>query len=578
MTTLKAFFNALNDEESKILPVLADDNIGWIMRCAINELDWYYYNYSNLDAPSEEEQEQIYILQVGTARLIKLALESRECFDAPVLTFRRQAELSKRSLSIASALGMIQHGRRVAQTVFNGIGVIKKIDINNFTITLPEEIEDDDYHERSLREHYYRESRHQFNGLTSLQEWQEMEDKVEDKLRELVYPFMDHFIGYESDPILDEYFFALATHEISLQEGYDTYHYALEFGGIKVQHYMLALKFMVSSCIRHSRCSKVLVEKHPEIKLEDILTISADVKPYIESLRDAVNYFGALYDGFSEITLEQASKIFEVLTYSRENLNLIDPPGSPHPIFIRNSETGLIKGLFGAHSEPVRFLLESLRFHFPKDYDKNQASRETSFQRACIRVLDDTYSGLSYQKNIKIRLNGQILSDIDLVVLEKKTGTILLIQLKHQELYGADIHAKSVRSMRLNKQIAVWMDTVNRWSSEVGSEGIKTAMGLKNDWPKDLHIFRVALSRHFAHSLKSIIFGEDTAFSNWPQFFNSNKIVKRDYSDPILKDLVSILRDHQEKPEKITHLEEPTTQWTIGELTFRTTQEVEECT
>lgn len=578
MTTLKAFFKALNDEESKIVSVLADDNIGWIMRCAINELDWYYYNYSNLDKQSEEEQEQLYILQIGTARLIKLALESRESFDAPVLTFRRNSDLSKRSLSIASALGMIQHGRRVAQTVFNGIGVIKQIDMNEFSITLPEEIEDDDFHERSLLEHYNRESRRQFSGLTSLQEWKEMEGKVDNKLRELVYPFMDHFIGYESDPILDEYFFALATHEISLQEGYDTYHYSLEFGGIKIQHYMLALKFMVSSCIRHSRCSNVLVEKHPEIKLEDILTISADVKPYIESLRDAVNYFGASCDGFSEITLEKASKIFEVLTYSRDNLNLIDPPGSPHPIFIRNSETGLIKGLFGAHSEPVRYLLESLRFHFPKDYDKNQASRETSFQRACIRVLNDTYSGLSYLENIKIRLSGRVLSDIDLVVLDKRTGTILLIQLKHQELYGSDIHAKSVRSKRLNKQIDIWMDTVNRWSSEVGSEGIKAAMGLKNDWPKDLHIFRIALSRHFAHSLKSLRLGEDTAFATWAQFFNSNQIVKRDYSDPTLKNLVSLLRDHQEKPEKITHLEEPTTQWKIGNLTFSTMQETAECT
>lgn len=578
MTTLKAFFKALNDEESEIVPVLADDNIGWIMRCAINELDWYYYNYSNSDKPSEEEQEQLYILQIGTARLIKLALENRESFDAPVLTFRRNADLSKRSLSIAFALGMIQHGRRVAQTVFNGIGVIKQIDINEFSITLPVEIEDDGFHERSLREHYNRESRLQFSVLTSLQEWKEMEDKVDNKLRELVYPFMDHFIGYESDPILDEYFFALATHEISLQEGYDTYHYLLEFGGIKIQHYMLALKFMVSTCIRHSRCSNVLVEKHPEIRLEDILTISADVKPYIESLRDAVNYFGALYDGFSEITLEQASKIFEVLTYSRDNLNLIDPPGSPHPIFIRNSETGLIKGLFGAHSEPVRYLLESLRFHFPKDYDKNQASREMSFQRACIRVLNDTYSGLSYLENIKIRLSGRVLSDIDLVVLEKRTGTILLIQLKHQELYGADIHAKSVRSKRLNKQIDIWMDTVNRWSSEVGNEGIKVAMGLENDWPKDLHIFRIALSRHFAHSLNSIKLGEDTAFATWPQFFNSNQIVKRDYSDPMLKDLVSLLRDQQEKSEKITHLEEPTTQWKIGNLTFSTMQEAAECT
>jgi len=92
---LKVFFKALNDEESKIIPVLEKDNIGWILRCAVNELDWYY---SNLNEPTEKEQEQLYIIQLGTARLIKLALESRGCFDAPVLTFRRQKDMSMKAI------------------------------------------------------------------------------------------------------------------------------------------------------------------------------------------------------------------------------------------------------------------------------------------------------------------------------------------------------------------------------------------------------------------------------------------------------------------------------------------------
>ncbi|EHK9186206.1 hypothetical protein VXI04_004480 [Vibrio vulnificus] len=573
MTILKTFFKALNDEESKIIPVLASDKIGWIVRCAINELDWYYYNYAQAKDPTNEDKERLYILQIGTARLIKLALESRESFDAPVLTFRRQAELTEKSLSIASALGIIQHGRRVAQTISIGIGAIQEINSKEFDITLPEEIEDDEFYERSLREHYFWESRRMFKEITSIDKWQEMENKVDEKLKELVYPFMEHFIGYESDPILDEYFFALASYEVSLQEGYDTYHYKLKFGGIKFQHYMLALKFMVSSSIRHIRCANILVEKHPEIRLEDILTISADVKSYIESLRDAVNYFGAAYEDFSEINLEQATQIFDVLTYSRANLNLIDAPGSPYPIFVKNSETGLIKGLFGAKSEPVRYLLESLRFHFPKDFDKNQASRETAFQRACVRVLNNTYSGLEYRENVKFRLNGQVLSDIDLVVLQKSTGTILLIQLKHQELYGSDIHAKSTRNARLNKQIQSWMSAVNKWKDHVGSKGVRETLGIKgSEWPQDLNIYRIALSRHFVHSLKSMVFEEDTAFANWPQFYNSNQIVQRDCSEPTLDDLVATLRMHQYQPEMVTHLEEPTTQWIIGDLKFKTSQ------
>jgi len=473
---------------------------------------------------------------------------------------------------------MIQHGRRVAQTVSKGIGKIEDLGGNQFLITLPQDTYDDDFHEREVVEHYHKESRRLFNGVRSLNEWKEIESKVSDKIYDLVYPFMEHFIGYDSDPILDEYFFALATHETSLQEGYDSYHYAVEFGGIRMQHYMLGLQFMISSSLKHYRCCKVLVEKHPEIRLEDILTISADVDTFIENLHDAVNYFGSGYKEFSEISIEQAKRIFEVLTYSRDNLDIIDAPGSPHPIFIRNSEEGLIKSIFGAQSEPVRYMLESLRFNFPKDYDKNQTGREVSFQRACRRVLNDSFKDLAYLENIKIRTNNQVLTDIDLVVLEKKTGTILLIQLKHQELYGADIHAKSIRTERLNKQISSWMDTVQRWLITVGNQGVKSTFRLDSGWPDDLNIFRIALSRHYAHSLKSILCIEDTAFSTWPQFYNCNQIVTRDCPNPILMDLVKSLKESQEKTDRITHLTEPTIQWKIGELEFCTSQEVEECT
>lgn len=38
---LKLFAEALRAEERKFLPVLASDNLGLLLRSAINELDWY---------------------------------------------------------------------------------------------------------------------------------------------------------------------------------------------------------------------------------------------------------------------------------------------------------------------------------------------------------------------------------------------------------------------------------------------------------------------------------------------------------------------------------------------------------
>lgn len=573
MTTLKSFFEALNNEESKLIPLLASDNLGLIMRTAINELDFHYYNYSKIPAPREEQQEQFYIIQMGTARLIKLALESRESFDAPVVTTQRRADFSAKILSIVSAFGIIQHGRRVAQAIASGIGKIEETNPREFTITLPQEIEDEGFHERLLLEHYNRQSNDHFKKIFILDKFQEMESEVNKKLHELVYPFMEHYIGYDADPILDGYFFALASHEVSLQEGYDTYHYAVKFGGIRVQHYMLALKFIISHSIRHARFAEALVEKHRGIKLENVLTISADVAPFIECLRDAVNYFGVAYEDFEEISLTQAKQIFNILTYSRDNIDLIDAPGSPHPLSVRCSETGMIRAIFGAHSEPVRYLLESLRFHYPKDFDKNQASREASLQRATRRVLSEAFQGLDYLENVKIKLNGKTLSDIDLVVLDKKSGSILLIQLKHQELYGSELHSKSARNHRLKTQTKDWINAVGRWTSTLGLDGVKKALQLQKEWPHDTHIFRVIISRHSAYPLKEIVRDENSAFANWPQFYNGIQLVKRDHLSPTLNNLINTLQITQDNPDKVTFSPEPTIKWKLHELAFITTQE-----
>lgn len=578
MSILKSFFKDLNEEEAKFVPILAGDNLGLVMRCAVNELDWYYYNYSRTPEPNYEQREQLYILQLGVARLIKIVLESREGFDVPVVTTTRKPDLAIKVLSIASALGIVQHGRRVAQTIASGVGEIKKTGKANYEILLPKDIEDDDFYERAVLKHYNTESRKRFADISRHEKWQEMEKEVDKKLDELVYPFMNHYIGYGADPILDEYFFGMASHEISLQEGYDTYHYAIEFGGIRIQHYMLALKYLVSHSIRHERFAEALVKKYPEVKLENVLTISADIGSFFESIRDAVNYFGSAYEGFEEIGMDQANKIFSVLTYGRENLNLIDPPGSPYPLSIKCSESGVIRALFGAHSEPVRYLLESLRFHFPKDYDKNQAAREASLQRAVRRVIDETCKDIEYLENVRMRVNGQVISDIDLVALEKSTGTMVFFQLKHQELYGAEIHSKAIRNDRLKKQAMDWMRAVELWVSDSGIEGVVKALQLPKFWAQNARIIQVVVSRHYAYALRGIVEGERSAFANWLQFFNAAQLAQEKYKFPTLKDLLSVLQETKKKSEKITYLPEPVTRWKVHELEFLITQEESSCT
>jgi hypothetical protein len=205
----------------------------------------------------------------------------------------------------------------------------------------------------------------------------------------------------------------------------------------------------MSISFKHERFAEALVKKDSNIRLEDILTVSADPEVLTENIRDAVNNFGRAIEHFEEMSLEDARTVFRVLCCSRGNSGLLGAPGAAVPLLVQTSDRGVVKCLTGARSEPVRFLLESLRHHSPKDYDVNQQAREASLQRAVQRVLNEAYSSLEYRLNVAARVGGKVLTDIDLVVLEKSTGIVILCQLKHQDVYGANLHARRIRADRL---------------------------------------------------------------------------------------------------------------------------------
>ena len=575
---LKKFLNALTIEEKKFIPHLASDKIGLILRSSINELDWYYYNLANTKNPTHEQQEQFYLLKLGVVRLIQLSLDSRESFDVPTVMFRREYGLTIHVLEIAAALGMIEHGRRVAQTVSMGIGQIEQITENEFLITLPETIPDDDYYERAINQHYVLEYRKWFAKVLRSDSMKKLEKEVDKKLYELVFPFETYYIGYGADPLLDNYFFDIANFELQLQEGFDTFHYKTRFGGIFYQHYVLALNFLMSNYFRHERFAEALIKKDSNIKLENILTISSNTDEFIESIQEAVNYFGSEFKDFEKINFMEARRIFEILSCSRKNTSILSTPGSPLPLIVQSSATGFIRCLTGAHSEPMRFLLKSLRYHFPTEYDKNQQTREKSLQNAIKRVLNEVLKELKYKENIKIKLEDKILTDIDLLVSEEQTGVIILCQLKHQELYGFDQKEQNTRTKRLQKQVKTWIDSLNYWRKVLGENGIRTALRLPNNFPT-LSIYFLIISRHYCYSVKELITTDDTIYANWLQFVNAIELLKLKKTDIQLKDLIEILMKVKSEADNPQHYQpEPRSEWIINELKYTTIQENSETT
>ena len=229
---IQNFLKALDKEEESQREKLAQDRIGLLLRSAISEFDWFHYNYLNQENPSLEQSEQYYICRLGMTRAILLSFVSIEQYDLPIVNFARRKDVTLSVLEMINALGMIEHGRRIAQSTKTGLCKIDQIANSTFEFTLPPVLADDGYHERSLVEHYQSETRRLFEMKLSKTITKGLAMSIEEKLSELVYVFKDNFIGYGAHPLLDEYFFGLGYHEIQLQEGFDTFHYATAYSGV----------------------------------------------------------------------------------------------------------------------------------------------------------------------------------------------------------------------------------------------------------------------------------------------------------------------------------------------------------
>src|SRR6185312_9540947 len=226
--------------------------------------------------------------------------------------------------------------------------------------------------------------------------------EVSQLLTDLVYPFMEHFIGYDSALPVEIHFFTVASRIVQMKEGYDAFHYSVTFGGVSFLKYLLGLIFLVSQAIRHEQSAEALVRKVPTVRLENVLTISAEIKSFQQDLQEALNFFGQLFEGFTPVNAKEAATIFRVLSVGHDDFMVLDRPGSALPLIIRTSPNDCIRCQTSILGNPIQFLLDSLRHHFPGDYDKNQTGREKSMQSGLRRMLDKVIPGLTYRENVHL--------------------------------------------------------------------------------------------------------------------------------------------------------------------------------
>jgi hypothetical protein len=564
----RQFMKRLAVEEDKLISQCSIDHIGLGLLTAIKEFGYYYYNLVRHEA-DDETAHHFQIMRLGLPRVISAVLGSIPCFKHPVVTFRSDNLLIVGALDQVASFGFVEEGKRLAQAALAGECKISKVSEQQFDVVLPDIVFNMEQHEASVENHYIRHQKKIIDdAVEDMLGKTRTSDHIDTLLSECVFVFRDHFIGYHAHPDLDDFFFGMAHLELQNQSGYDTYNFRTEFGGITIQKYTLAITFFLAIALRHERFAAALIKKAPQIRLRDILTVTADKQERENTLVEALNRYGPSFEGYTTLTPVEAKTIIKVLSVRRDNIKILASTMPSLPFLIEFSDSAWIDSLAAVQTGAMEFLLNSLRFNFPIDYDRNQQLREGSMQRALERLIGGYKAGLKFVQNVKIRKDGKNITDIDLAVIDEAGGDTILFQLKHQDHYGADMKRRSNRAARLKKEVDHWLVSVRDWVGRTNSAEFASAMQVKVS-NRPMRIFHVIVAKHFAHFLSTADLRDDAAYATWVQFYDAMNHVETAGRPRNLAELFATLQRFMShrmakgfEPDEIIHYHLP-------ELSFR---------
>ncbi len=324
----------------------------------------------------------------------------------------------------------------------------------------------------------------------------------------LVSPWEEHYIQYETNPYIDNFFEGqgLLWARGHYEPGQDAFPPHATFGDLPFQLYKEAVVQVIGWALKHIAFSTLLLSKHTHLDIRNLLTVTAGEARLQGYLSVALN-----------ITATEARQVLDTLKLTPQNMQVhtSEPAVNIAPLLNINSST-VVVSIAGTLSSPFDFMLAELYRGYRKDWDYAVDGREEHFRRE----LYDLFSIQRFaktEKPLKLKNEGRVATDIDAAVFDKTTGTLGLFQLKWQDPFGTSMRKRNSKMMN-------FLDETNRWVSTVSSilretpEVLNHQIGDKTVRIQDtnrIHLF--VIGRHFAHFSGAASRDSNAAWGTWPQ-------------------------------------------------------------
>jgi len=340
---------------------------------------------------------------------------------------------------------------------------------------------------------------------------------------------VDHGWGmrYTSSAEIDAYFLDCAKWYLRRIWGSDILGPDEKIGGRPFSEYLGVLTALSSRCQKQGCFANLLMQRHPQLDLRNLLTTFA---PYDEFLAGLAVFLDAdrlqIQQLLSSLTLEPANR--EVHLSRRET--------TWAPI-IRSSANYCILPMYGLDINPFLFLMRDLAAKYPDDWSRLANTREARW-RAEFDELFKSSRWTTARKGFDLRDDEVTVTDLDHVIYDSETNELGIFQLKWQQPVGmsASRQARKSAGKNLVAESNRWIASVFSWLEKYGAQELGRRLGFPVR--ADLRVQCFVLARYNAHFSGFGDIDKRAAWIDW------NHFVRGRYENPgaAMSDLAAIYK------------------------------------
>lgn len=314
------------------------------------------------------------------------------------------------------------------------------------------------------------------------------------------------FIRYEND------FELVREYRIQAQEYGATFPEAEAFpadariGGRSFGDWREACDHALGRVLCHIDFCRALALKCPKIHLPNVLTIYSRHEDVGAVWRQA---------GLAPELVE--STVAALTATSSECVELQRAHEIPTPFYIRVGEDFALLPVFGSLLNPYYSLFRHLRNAYRSDWDRQVERREAAFRSELASFLDPRRFHVPAKGYVLRRPDNSILTDIDAVAVDRRTGTLALFQLKWQDVFGRSLSERESRKSNIAKA-EEWVSRVRDWAGTESSASLCARLGLPRIHGGDAQPVIFVLARYVARFTGSKAPDDAARWLSWDEF------------------------------------------------------------